>query len=200
MFVGMGIGQHTRNAYVVCIPESSKHSFSGCLVEACLLCQFVGDKPMQRSDQSRGLGDFQVGPTVFTLDKVIRSDARAVDDLVGEITGVLKRLDWCDDIDLVDLAIREAVTNALVHGNRCDPEKTITISVALKDDGGLFVSVKDSGSGFDPKALPNPLAAENLLSNHGRGIFLMRQFMDEVEFNFDHGTEVRMCRRQKWFE
>jgi serine/threonine-protein kinase RsbW len=155
---------------------------------------------MRRSDQSRGLGDFQVRPTVFTLDKVIRSDARAVNDVVGEITGVLKRLDWCEDIDLVDLAMREAFTNALVHGNRCDPEKTITISVALKDDGDLFVSVKDSGSGFDPNALANPLAAENLLSNHGRGIFLMRQLMDEVEFSFDHGTEVRMCRRQKWFE
>jgi serine/threonine-protein kinase RsbW len=88
----------------------------------------------------------------------------------------------------------------LVHGNCCDAEKTIAICVALKEDGVLFVSVKDSGSGFDPKALPNPLAVENLLREHGRGIFLMRQFMDEVEFNFDHGTEVRMRRSQRWFE
>jgi serine/threonine-protein kinase RsbW len=155
---------------------------------------------MQRSDQSRGLSDFQVRSPVFTLDKVIRSDAWVVNDTVRDITAVLKCLDWCDDIDLVVLAIQEALTNALVHGNRCDPEKTITISVSIRDDGGLFVSVKDSGSGFDPNALPNPLAMENLLSNHGRGIFLMRQFMDEVEFNFDHGTEVRMRRRQRWFE
>ena len=155
---------------------------------------------MRRSDQSLPVGNFQVHPPVLTLDKVIRSDVKGVDDVVREITAVLKRLDWCDDIDLVVLAIREALTNALVHGNRCDPEKTIAISVALKDDGGLSLSVKDSGSGFDPNALPNPLAVENLLSNHGRGIFLMRQFMDEVEFNFDHGTEVRMRRRQKWFE
>jgi serine/threonine-protein kinase RsbW len=155
---------------------------------------------MQPSDQSRGWSDFWIRPPVFTLDKVIRSDARAIDDVVQEITAVLKRLDWCDDIDLVVLAIREALSNALLHGNRCDPEKTITISVALKNDGSLFVSVKDTGSGFDPNALPNPLAVENLLSKHGRGIFLMRQFMDEVEFNFDHGTEVRMRRRQEWFE
>ena len=155
---------------------------------------------MRRSDQSLGLSDFQIRPSVFTLDRVIRSNARAVDDVVREITAVLKRLDWCDDIDLVVLAIREALNNALVHGNCCDAAKTIAICVALKEDGVLFVSVKDSGSGFAPDALPNPLAVENLLSNHGRGIFLMRQFMDDVEFKFDHGTEVRMRRRQRWFE
>jgi anti-sigma regulatory factor (Ser/Thr protein kinase) len=154
---------------------------------------------MRRTDQSRGLGDFRV-PSVFALNKVIRSDTRVVDDVVGEITAVLRRLDWGDDIYLVVFAIREALSNALVHGNHGDPDKTITIFVALKRDGDLFVSVKDSGSGFDPNALPNPLAAENLLSNHGRGIFLMRQFMDEVEFNFNHGTEVRMRRKQRWFE
>lgn len=155
---------------------------------------------MQRSNQYRGLGDFQVRLPVFTLDKVIHSDVEVVNDVVREIAALLKHLDWCDDVDLVVLAIREALINALLHGNRCDPEKTIAISVALKDDGGLFVSVKDSGSGFDPNALPNPLSAENLLSKHGRGIFLMRQFMDEVEFSFDQGTEVRMRRGQQWFE
>jgi serine/threonine-protein kinase RsbW len=155
---------------------------------------------MRRSDQSLAVGDFQVHLPVFTLDKVIRSDSRIVDETASEITMALKRLDTFDDAEPVALAIREALSNALVHGNRCDPEKTIAICVALKDDGSLFVSVKDSGSGFDPNALPNPLALENLLSNHGRGIFLMRQFMDEVEFNFDHGTEVRMRRRQKWSE
>jgi len=141
-----------------------------------------------------------IRPPAFTLDKVIRSDARIVDDVVREIATVLKRLDWCDDIDLVVLAIGEALSNALVHGNRYDREKPISIFVALKDDGSLFVSVKDSGSGFDPNALPNPLAVENLLRDHGRGIFLMRQLMDEVEFNFDHGTEVRMRRTQQWSE
>ena len=95
---------------------------------------------------------------------------------------------------------REALSNALVHGNHYDPEKPISISITLKDDGGLFVSVKYSGLGFDPNALPNPLAVENLLRNHGRGIFLMRQLMDQVEFSFDHGTEVRTRRTQKCLE
>lgn len=155
---------------------------------------------MRCSDQSLSLSDFRVRPPVLTLDKVIRSDAKAVDDVLQEITAVLKRLDWFDDSELVVLAIGEALTNALVHGNRYDREKSICVSLALTGDGGLLVSVKDGGSGFDLNKVPNPLTVENLLSNHGRGIFLMRQFMDEVEFKFDHGTEVRMHRKQKWLE
>ena len=154
---------------------------------------------MRCSDQSVGLSGFKIRPPAFTLNKVIRSEARVVDDVLREITSALKHLDWCDDVELVALAIREALNNALVHGNHCDPEKTIDICVSLTH-GDLLVSVKDSGSGFDPKTVPNPLAMENLLSKHGRGVFLMRQFMDEVEFNFDRGTEVRMRRRKKWFE
>jgi len=83
------------------------------------------------------------------------------------------------------------------NGNHCDPEKTVSSSVAVNEDCDLLVSVKDSGSGFDPSGLPNPIDAENLLAPHGRGIFLIRQLMDEVDFKFDRGTEVRMRRRQK---
>jgi serine/threonine-protein kinase RsbW len=134
------------------------------------------------------------------LIKSFRSDPRVVDETASEITMALKRLDRFDDVEPVALAIREALSNALVHGNRCDPEKTIRISVALYGDGSVFANIKDSGQGFDPNALPNPLAVENLLKKDGRGIFLMRQFMDEVEFNFEHGTEVRMRRRGQWLE
>jgi serine/threonine-protein kinase RsbW len=59
------------------------------------------------------------------------------------------------------------------------------------------VSVKDTGSGFNPGRLPDPTAPENLLASHGRGIFLIRQLMDEVDFKFDHGTELRMQRKKK---
>lgn len=119
---------------------------------------------MRRSDHFLATGDFQVDSPVFTLDKVIRSDLRVVDETASEITVALKRLDRFDDAELVALAIREAFSNALVHGTRCDPEKTIAISVSL-NDAALFVSVRDSGSGFDPNAVPDPLSAENLLSN-----------------------------------
>jgi anti-sigma regulatory factor (Ser/Thr protein kinase) len=191
----MSIGLHTCPLHVVFISDARKIGLAVAWWNLVCCVKSSETNFMQRSDQS---GSPRL--PLFTLDKVMRSDPIAVDDAVSEITAALKSLDWCDDIDLVALAIHETLTNALVHGNRCDPEKTIGISVTLNHDGSLLATVKDSGSGFDPNLLPNPLAAENLLSNHGRGIFLIRQVMDKVEFDFDHGTEVRMCRRQKWLE
>jgi hypothetical protein len=90
---------------------------------------------MHRSDQSRALGDFQIRPAVFTLDKVIRSDPRVVEGTASEITTALTRLDGFDDAEPVALAIREALNNALVHGNRCDPGKNITISISINCGG-----------------------------------------------------------------
>jgi serine/threonine-protein kinase RsbW len=112
----------------------------------------------------------------------------------------LNRVVCWEDSDNIGIAIGEALANAIVHGNHCDPRKKVRISVALNENCDLLVSVKDSGSGFDPSVLPDPIVAENLLAKRGRGLFLIRHFMDQVEFNFDRGTEVRMRRRQQWLE
>ena len=111
-------------------------------------------------------------------------------------TGLLSALRVAQ-IEDIGLVVGEALANAMIHGNRCDPEKTVHVAVAVNEHGDLLVSVKDTGSGFDPSRLPNPTAPENLLAPHGRGIFLIRQLMDEVDFEFDHGTELRMRRRKK---
>ena len=102
---------------------------------------------MQRLYESAGVSDFQVHLPILNVHKVIRSDPRLVDETIQEMTAVLNRFDWFDDIELVALTIQEALTNALVHGNRCDPEKTISISMSL-NDASLFVSVSDSGPGI----------------------------------------------------
>jgi serine/threonine-protein kinase RsbW len=139
----------------------------------------------------------QIEKLVLRLDKVIPSDLRLLEDAVAEITGAMDRTACWDDVESIGLAVREAVANAIVHGNRCEPEKTVRIFIALYENCDLLIIVKDSGSGFDPSRLPDPLAAENLLANHGRGIFLMKQLMDEVDFTFDHGTEVHMRRQRQ---
>jgi anti-sigma regulatory factor (Ser/Thr protein kinase) len=146
------------------------------------------------------MGDFQARRLVLRLEMVIPSDPTLLDAAVADIAAALDGAAFLDDVEIIGLVVREALANAIVHGNHCDPEKTVSVSAAVNEHFDLLVSVKDSGSGFDPSGLPNPIAAENLLSQHGRGIFLIRQFMDEVEFKFDHGTEVRMRRRQKWLE
>ncbi len=97
----------------------------------------------------------------------------------------------------LDLAVREAVTNAVLHGNKQDAAKPVEISF-VEHGAALVVSVRDRGEGFDPAAVPDPTAAQNLLKPTGRGILFMRAFMDEVEWERhpEGGTVVRMTKRR----
>ncbi len=96
----------------------------------------------------------------------------------------------------MSVAIRESVTNAVRHGNKLDAEKRVVIRFEV-GDGELSVSVEDEGEGFDPGEIPDPLAEENLLRASGRGIFFMKNFMDEVTYDFkpNGGTCVTMVKR-----
>jgi serine/threonine-protein kinase RsbW len=91
----------------------------------------------------------------------------------------------------VELALREALSNAVVHGNQMDAHKLVQIRCRCELGKGVFIIVKDHGQGFDPKAVPDPLAVERLEAEHGRGIHLMKLAMDEVSFERG-GTEVHM--------
>jgi serine/threonine-protein kinase RsbW len=86
----------------------------------------------------------------------------------------------------IGLAVREAVANAIKHGNRLDPGKRVDIAVAF-EDAGIEIRVADEGEGFDPDRVEDPLAPENRLRPAGRGIFYMRKFMDEVGYSFGPG-------------
>lgn len=94
----------------------------------------------------------------------------------------------------VTMAVREAALNAVLHGNEYDPAKQI--NVTLENTGkSLVFTVTDQGKGLDPQTLPDPLAPENLLRSTGRGIFLIRSFMDEVHFRQTHpGTELTLVK------
>jgi serine/threonine-protein kinase RsbW len=95
----------------------------------------------------------------------------------------------------VSIAVREAAVNAVVHGNEYDPAKHIVVS--LENTGAaLGFTIADQGKGLDPEKLPDPLAPENLLRGTGRGIFLIRSFMDEVHFRqLNPGTELTLVKR-----
>jgi len=98
-------------------------------------------------------------------------------------------------------ALREALANAIRHGNRQDPSLPVEVEYRLAD-GTFTIMVSDHGAGFDPGAIPDPTAPENLLRPSGRGIFYMRQFMDRVEFSTSShgGTTVEMSRRVRPLE
>jgi serine/threonine-protein kinase RsbW len=99
-------------------------------------------------------------------------------------------------VHYMSVAVRESVVNAIKHGNRQDASKRVHVVFTLHDRA-LEVEVRDQGAGFDPAAVPDPLAPENLLRAYGRGLFFMRQFMDEVTHSFPPkgGTVVRMLKR-----
>jgi len=94
------------------------------------------------------------------------------------------------------MAVREAITNAVVHGNQEDEAKNVEVTLSCLGRE-LEIEVKDQGEGFDPTSVPDPTDAANLLKTSGRGIFLMRTFMDEVQWlnRPEGGTTVRMVKR-----
>src|SRR5271168_1365714 len=94
----------------------------------------------------------------------------------------------------VELALREAVSNAILHGNRLEPHKLVHVRCCCEGTKGVFIAVRDQGHGFDPNTVPSPLAVENLLAEHGRGIHLMKLAVDEVSFERG-GTEVHIRKK-----
>lgn len=147
---------------------------------------------MTEPEQTPPSCKFETDKLVFKLDTVIPSNIEVIDDTVARIVGLIHGAYSSDEIERIDLALREALVNAIIHGNRSDPNKSVRICVALLPDNGVIIMVKDSGSGFDPSQLPNPLVGQNLLASHGRGVFLISQLMEDVRFSFEHGTEIRM--------
>lgn len=99
-----------------------------------------------------------------------------------------------DTIFQITMAVREAAVNAVLHGNAYDPHKKIVASFE-NTGSALVIRICDQGRGLDPSTLPDPVAPENLLNGSGRGIFLIRSFMDEVHFKLLHpGTELTLIK------
>ena len=150
--------------------------------------------------QSPLIGDYHIQKLSVFFNRVIPSDPKVLDDAVEEITRVIEGTTFWGDVEGIGLAVREALANAIVHGNHSNPEKPVEIAVAVDDSCDLVIIIRDSGSGFDPSRIPNPTVGDGLLANHGRGLFLIRQFMDDVVFRFNQGTEVVMQRRRQWLQ
>jgi serine/threonine-protein kinase RsbW len=123
-------------------------------------------------------------------------------DFVQTVSESIARMVGLDDdsVHWVTVAVRESVINAIKHGNCNDVHKRVHVeftSLHDKERPGIAILVRDEGCGFDPSTLPDPLAQENLLKTNGRGIFLMRSFMDEMSFERAEqgGMQVRMVKR-----
>lgn len=128
----------------------------------------------------------------------IASDLSYV-EVAEQVTAILAhQVGFDDDAAMwISMAIREAVINAIRHGNKEDRSKCVDIHYLINHDS-LSVRVSDRGEGFDPTTAPNPLDPENILKPSGRGIFYMKAFMDEVEYSPrpGGGTVVRLTKKK----
>ena len=120
---------------------------------------------------------------------------QGVCDHLGKLVGFDE-----DSVHWVGVAVRESVINAIKHGNAGDESKRVQVEFTYSVDNpsdGLEILVRDEGTGFDPANLPDPVASENLLKTSGRGVFLMRKFMDKVKWCSlpEGGMEVRLSKR-----
>ncbi len=101
-----------------------------------------------------------------------------------------------DTMHWVSVAVRESVVNAIKHGNHNDPSKHVVVEFSC-DPGEVSIRIRDQGEGFDPENLADPLSPENMLKSSGRGIFLMRSFMDDISLTRmpEGGMEVHMVKK-----
>jgi len=133
-----------------------------------------------------------------TTELTLPSRVEAIAEAAAKADEVAGRLQLSEDAAFgLDMAVREAVTNAVLHGNKQDASKPVEI--AFTDAGGeLVVTVRDRGTGFDPSSVDDPTAESNLMKTSGRGLLFMRNLMDTVEWSAhpEGGTVVRMTKKK----
>jgi serine/threonine-protein kinase RsbW len=135
--------------------------------------------------------------TLETTELRFATRVEAIDEAAAAVSEFLSRAGFSEDAAFgLDMAVREAVTNAVVHGNKLDETKFVELSLR-NIPGAVEISVHDQGSGFNPNEIPDPTRAENILKTSGRGIFFMRNFMDEVDWSMNPkgGTTARMIKK-----
>jgi serine/threonine-protein kinase RsbW len=133
-----------------------------------------------------------------TVELKLPSRIEAIGEAAAAVMDAARRLGFAEDALFgIELAVREAVTNAVLHGNRQDESVPFEVGVA-GTDAGMMVTVRDRGAGFDPSRVADPTEGENILKANGRGILFIRTFMDEITWEHPEGggTLVRMTKKK----
>src|SRR6266849_1204746 len=140
-------------------------------------CEFDGAKLLLRLDFS--------GP----------ADINTINPVVDWVIEFAREMKCAEGKEFeIETSLREALANAVIHGCKNDPNKIVQFCVACDEKRGILIIVRDPGNGFDPGLVPSPILGQNIFSEHGRGIFLINQLMDEVQYERG-GTEIRMRKR-----
>jgi serine/threonine-protein kinase RsbW len=146
------------------------------------------------SDPSQSC-NFDAQRLALKLKVTLSADPSSIDPVVQGVMNVVRQMQCAPGKeDAIELALTEALANAVVHGAKGDASKVIECDVACNETGSLLIVVRDPGEGFDPSKIASPVQGERLYGDHGRGIYLINQLMDEVNFT-KNGTEIWMIKR-----
>jgi len=127
----------------------------------------------------------------YTLDSTLET----VDSAEQTASRIATESGFDEDVVMqISMAVREGAVNAVLHGNQYAPDKKVILAFERTPDG-LVITIRDQGKGLDPDKIPDPLAPDNLMKTSGRGIFLIRSFMDEVQIHPSQtGTEIKLVK------
>jgi len=136
--------------------------------------------------------EFDSDKLILRLNVTIQGSVQEVTPAVDRIMTVVQDMHCAKGKENeIELALQEALANAVVHGCKEDPSRNVQVCVACDESRGMLIIIRDPGPGFDPKDIPSPLSGENIYAEGGRGIYLINQLMDEVRFE-KGGTEIWM--------
>jgi serine/threonine-protein kinase RsbW len=129
------------------------------------------------------------------LRNTLPSDVNIISPFVDQLMSFISRFREGDGYNFeIELALREALVNAIVHGNQNDPRKRVYLNCRCRTNGEVAITIEDEGGGFEHDEFPDPTSPDNRLLTNGRGIYLIRTLMDEVVFE-QRGSVVHMRKR-----
>jgi serine/threonine-protein kinase RsbW len=136
--------------------------------------------------------EFYSSNLLVKLDVALPGDVNAIPPFIEKVMAIIKEMGCAAGREFeIELALDEALINAIRHGSGHDPSKEIQCCVACDHERGMLIIVRDPGPGFDPASIPSPVVGQNIFSTGGRGIYLINQLMDDVRFE-KGGTEIHM--------
>jgi serine/threonine-protein kinase RsbW len=143
----------------------------------------------KESSPTRGNKEL-MSPTHFEV--MLAADVNTISPVVTWVMRLVGEMEYAVGKEFeIEMALRESLANAVLHGCKEDPSKRIECSVTCDADRGILIVVRDPGDGFDPARLPSPTDEQNVYSEHGRGIYLISTLMDEVRYE-RNGAEIHM--------
>lgn len=147
---------------------------------------------MENTEHAMPRCDFESKDLILRLDVTLAASINSIAPVVERVMEIVSAMECAEGKEFeVQTSLREALANAIIHGCKKDPDKMVQFCVGCDENRGLLIVVRDPGEGFDPREIPSPLVGENIFASHGRGIYMINQLMDQVEFKRG-GTEIHM--------